>query len=165
MAAKDFKDIHTSILNLRQDILFEVSFEDCCIDLVILPVMCRQIVASTSIIKCIHLNKHIEVIYCDNCGIEEIIAEEPILHPKAIILNDNKLIKFNVQMLEAPYELNISNNQITEIKYKIPFNYFFFFHGNPISREADLSDYIDFPLPHPPHPRPLPKKQSKQRTK
>jgi len=98
--------------------------------------MCTKICAMDSSIKKIYLNPYIEHIHCDDVGLEEIIAEEPLKNAKMVYLNDNKLTKFDVKFLTSPWEINLSNNNISEFVHKVPFSaylhMYFNIDNNPI---------------------------------
>ena len=78
---------------------------------------------------------------CEETGIEELVAEDPLDNARTLMLNDNKLTKLDMK-LKKLFTMDISNNDIGEIVHKIPFCWDFNDEGNPIINEQKTTDYI-----------------------
>ena len=142
MFNKLYKNIHQETFDLTNEILFSITLDNCVIDHLRLPIPCKQITTFTSTIRKITVTQNIECMYCEGSGIEQIICDGPCPNVKTLFLAHNKLIKFTLQLVQKPFEVDLTNNDIVEIQYKIPFHFNFKDDGNPIRKMR--SDYINY---------------------
>lgn len=141
---KLIKNLTSDVLDMQNDIEIIVTIRNCNIGKVILPMCCRQLYLDDSVVKSLHLNADIVYVYGPESGLEEVCADMPLVNQVRLDLADNQLTKFNIKLLKTPLEINISNNRISEIQYKIPFHWYFDVENNPIVEEQKESTYIDF---------------------
>ena len=107
----------------------------------ILPLTLKSFITYDSVIRRIVVHKNIETMSCEETGIEELVAEDPLDNARTLMLNDNKLTKLDMK-LKKLFTMDISNNDIGEIVHKIPFCWDFNDEGNPIINEQKTTDYI-----------------------
>jgi hypothetical protein len=141
---RTYTDIECEILDLREDLSKDILLTRCKVEHLILPVCCTRLSTVDSTVKKIKLNVDIENMYCYDSGIEELDADGPLHNVRYMLLSGNKIKKFNLHIIGCPSEINLSSNQITEIKHKIPFHWAIDTRGNPIYEEKAYGDYIDF---------------------
>lgn len=141
---KIFNNLQTTTLDLSNESIESVDLENCVIDRLVLPKCCDTLSSDHSTIKTIVVYPSIAFMFCIECGIENIIADEPLPKVRMLYLSQNKLTSFNLQITSDPYEIDLSYNKISEIKYKIPFHWEFNIHGNPIAEERSMREYIRY---------------------
>lgn len=142
MFNKLYNNLDIDALDLTDNLIISCIFDHCHINSLILPRSCNEITCYDSIIKHIVILPNMQYMYCDDSGIEELTCSEPCPCVKRFKLADNKLSSFNLQITTQPFEIDIANNNISEIKYKIPFHFDFKDDGNPITKTNQVN-YID----------------------
>ena len=138
---KTLSKIDADLLDLKDLDLDLLVIEDSNIRELILPLTLKSFITYDSVIRRIVVHKNIETMSCEETGIEELVAEDPLDNARTLMLNDNKLTKLDMK-LKKLFTMDISNNDIGEIVHKIPFCWDFNDEGNPIINEQKTTDYI-----------------------
>ena len=138
------KFLKKDIVDMTNEKDIIVEFEKCEIGKLILSSYCTKLFINDSIVKILVLNPTIEDLNCDDCGIEEIIANEPITNMQFMHIRDNKLTKLDIQFLCIPLIMDVANNNIKEVIHKIPFNWDLDMDGNPIIDMLKPYEYIQY---------------------
>lgn len=138
---KTLSKIDADLLDLKDLDLDLLVIEDSNIRELILPLTLKSFITYDSVISRIIVHKNIETMSCEETGIEELVAEDPLDNARTLRLSDNKLTKLDMK-LKKLFTMDISNNNISEIVHKIPFCWYFNDEGNPIINEQKTTDYI-----------------------
>lgn len=141
---KLIENLNEDVLDLSNNMIFDLDIEKSNINKLILPRCCKRFNSMDSIIKIIVIGPYLDTINCSECGIEELIADYPMELLTTIYLDKNKLTKFNVQLLQKPIYIDISDNLISEIKYKIPYLHDLYIVENPITKEKNINEFIQY---------------------
>ncbi len=97
-----------------------INIYDSNIKLLKLPDTCISLFTNNCIIEEIHFNKNIKYIDCEDCKIKNIKFDINSHQIIKINLKDNLLDKFDHQLPESLLYLDLRNNKIKEISYKLP---------------------------------------------